>query len=220
MQFFSFSRPLKVACENKHWLIVDYLLSNLSFKCESIQGKLVGPSSSLSLWYVNPASEWIEFLPIGNGHMGAMISGGYPRETIQLNSDTLWAGCPHDYAREGAVNSLGEIRQLILDEKWIDAQKMLNENFFGNPINQAPYQTVGNVFIDFLEDCSSISLNDYQRELNLEEAITRTTYSTSNGIDYQRSCFASYPDKSIIYSIQSAVRHLFRSIICLNKKRF
>ena len=45
------------------------------------------------------------------------------------------------------MNSLSEIRQLILDEKWLDTQKMLNERFFGNPIRQALYRTVGNLFI-------------------------------------------------------------------------
>ncbi len=174
-------------------------------KCESISSKVIAPSSPLSLWYENFASQWLEALPIGNGYMGGMIYGGYPRETIQLNSDTLWAGCPHDYSNPGANNYLTQIRQLIEDNKWIDAQTLLTQHFFGNPIGQAPYQTVGNLFIDFFEQSSSISINQYQRELNLEKAITTTTYSIDNGINYQRTCFASYPDNCIIYNVQSSV---------------
>jgi len=83
--------------------IIDYILNILSVKYESISSKFVGPSSSSSLWYENPAKEWFEALPIGNGYMGGMIYGDYPREIIQLNSDTLWADCPHDYSKEGAL---------------------------------------------------------------------------------------------------------------------
>jgi alpha-L-fucosidase 2 len=196
---------LKVACEKNHSSIVDYLLDNFSFKCESIKPKSSGPSSPLSLWYSNPSSQWLESLPIGNGYMGGMISGGYPREMIQLNSDTLWSGCPHDYANPGAFNYLEQIRQLIENDKWIDAQSMIDQHFFGNPMGQASYQPVGNVFIDFFEDSSSISILNYLRELNLEKSLTTTSYSTSNGINYQRTCFASYPDNSIIYQIQTSV---------------
>ncbi len=200
-----FSRVLKIACEKNYSSIVDYFLQIFPFKCESITRKCSGPSSSLSLWYSNPSSQWLESLPIGNGYMGGMISGGYPREMIQLNSDTLWSGCPHDYANPGAFNYLEQIRQLIENDKWIDAQSMIDQHFVGNPIDQAAYQPVGNVFIDFFEDSSSISILNYQRELNLEKSLTTTTYSTSNGINYQRTCFASYPDNCIIYQIQTSV---------------
>ncbi len=196
---------MKIACQYKHLSIIDYLLNILSVKCGSISSKVIGPSSSLSLWYENPASQWLEALPIGNGYMGGMIYGGYPRETIQLNSDTLWAGCPHDYSNQGANNYLTQIRQLIHDNQWVDAQTLLTQHFFGNPIRQAPYQTVGNLFIDFFEPSSSISIINYQRELNLEKAITTTTYSTDSGINYQRTCFASYPDNCIVYNVQSSV---------------
>jgi alpha-L-fucosidase 2 len=198
---------LKIACEYKHLSIIDYLLNILIKKCELILPKNHGPSSSLSLWYEQSASQWLEALPIGNGYMGGMIYGGYPRETIQLNSDTLWAGCPHDYSNPGAFNYLSQIRQLIEDNKWVDAQSVLTDHFFGQPIRQAPYQPVGNLLIDFFGQSSSSSISQYQRELNLEKAITTTTYTIDNGINYQRTCFASYPDNCIIYNIQSSVRN-------------
>ena len=42
--------------------------------------------------YRDPAKEWIESLPLGNGEIGAMVSGGPRMETIELNLDTLWSG--------------------------------------------------------------------------------------------------------------------------------
>ncbi|CAF1021168.1 unnamed protein product [Rotaria sordida] len=206
-------QPLKVACQYKHIKIIDYLLNILIVKCQSILSKSSSPSSPLSLWYEKAASQWLEALPIGNGYMGAMIYGGYPRETIQLNSDTLWAGSPHDYSNPGAFNYLQEIRQLIENNQWNQAQQILTEKFFGKPIRQAPYQPVGNLFIDFFPESSYNSIDQYQRELNLEKAITTTTYSTDHQINYQRTCFASYPDNCIIYNIQSSSSNSINSVI-------
>jgi hypothetical protein len=41
----------------------------------------------LELWYQQPAKEWTEALPVGNGRLGAMVFGGVAAETIQLNED-------------------------------------------------------------------------------------------------------------------------------------
>lgn len=46
-----------------------------------------------TLWYRQPARQWVEALPIGNGYMGAMVFGGIPQERIALNESTFWAGC-------------------------------------------------------------------------------------------------------------------------------
>lgn len=211
MKYFSISnffRSLKIACEYKHQTIINYLLNNLVRKCDkTIESKFNAPSSSLSLWYGNPAEQWLEALPIGNGYMGGMIYSGYPRETIQLNSDTLWSGCPHDYSNENAFNYLSQIRQLIDDQKWIDAQNLLKDQFFGNPIRQASYQTVGNLYLDFFGHSSPTSISQYQRELNLEKSLSTTTYTIDNQTNFTRNCFASYPDDVMIYQIKSSVRY-------------
>ena len=48
------------------------------------------------LWYDLPARVWEEALPVGNGHIGAMVFGGTWSERLAHNEDTLWAGCPKD----------------------------------------------------------------------------------------------------------------------------
>ncbi|CAF0835925.1 unnamed protein product [Adineta ricciae] len=205
--------PLRTASHHKHVAIVDYLLNILIIKSDTIPPKESTPSSSLTLWYEQSASTWLEALPVGNGYMGGMIYGGYPRETIQLNSDTLWAGCPHDYSNKDAFNSLSRIQQLIQDDRWVDAQTMLTESFFGKPIGQAPYQPVGNLLIDFFHQSPSVTIDHYQRELDLEKATATTSYSDSNGSSYQRTCFASYPDNCIVYRVQSSVLNSINSVI-------
>ena len=39
------------------------------------------------LWYGQPAQHWLEALPVGNSHLGAMVYGGTDTEEIQLNED-------------------------------------------------------------------------------------------------------------------------------------
>jgi len=43
-----------------------------------------------------PAGNWNEALPVGNGRMGAMVFGDPNRERIQLNEDSVWAGEARD----------------------------------------------------------------------------------------------------------------------------
>ena len=61
-----------------------------------IVGSSQPPSEPLSLWYQQPAAEWIEALPIGNGRLGGMVFGSVPNERIQLNEDSLWSGGPQE----------------------------------------------------------------------------------------------------------------------------
>ena len=49
-----------------------------------------------TLWYKQPAKDWNEALPIGNGRLGAMIFGNGKDELIQLNEQSLWTGGPAD----------------------------------------------------------------------------------------------------------------------------
>jgi alpha-L-fucosidase 2 len=54
------------------------------------------------LQYSQPATQWTEALPVGNGHMGAMVFGDPKQERIQFNEDTVWAGEPMDYVNSEA----------------------------------------------------------------------------------------------------------------------
>ena len=64
-------------------LIIALLFSFFMVKAENVK-----------LWYLQPANDWMEALPIGNGRMGAMVFGNPVKERIQLNEDSLWPGGP------------------------------------------------------------------------------------------------------------------------------
>ncbi|SDM10422.1 alpha-L-fucosidase 2 [Catalinimonas alkaloidigena] len=95
--------------------------------------------SDLTLWYDEPATEWTEALPIGNGRLGAMVFGGAAEEHLQYNEETLWTGEPREYARPGAAQYLPEIRRLIAEGKQAEAEALANEHFMGLKSHEADY---------------------------------------------------------------------------------
>ena len=78
----------------------------------------------LELWYRQPASEWTDALPIGNGRMGAMIFGGVSRDRIQFNEETFWTGGPEDANRPDAYRYLPEIRRLLFEGRQKEAEAL------------------------------------------------------------------------------------------------
>jgi alpha-L-fucosidase 2 len=74
------------------------------------------------LWYAQPASEWVEALPVGNGRLGAMIFGGTASERLALNEQSIWTGGPYDAARSGGPEVLPEIRRLVFAGKHREAE--------------------------------------------------------------------------------------------------
>lgn len=83
------------------------LLSVLLLATLSLQPEVHANPSLLSLWYQQPATNWMtEALPIGNGHLGAMIFGGMKKEHIQFNEESLWIG---DEQETGAYQAFGDV---------------------------------------------------------------------------------------------------------------
>src|SRR3954467_8858458 len=80
-------------------------------------------ADDLKLWYRRPAAQWVEALPVGNGRLGAMVFGGVERERLQLNEDTLWSGGPRDWNNPKAPAALADVRRLIADGKFAEADR-------------------------------------------------------------------------------------------------
>lgn len=159
-------------------------------------------NENLKLWYEQPASVWVEALPVGNGRLGAMIYGGAAKDHIQFNEETLWTGSPHDYSNEGASLYLGRIRELIWKGEQKEAEKLALEKFMSVPLHQEKYQPFGDLWLEFKEHDS---ITDYRRELDISNAICRTTYMTG-GKKFTREYFASYPANLIVINLSSDTR--------------
>ncbi len=154
----------------------------------------VSAANDLALWYDESAgSEWLRALPIGNGRLGAMVFGNVDTERLQLNEDTIWAGGPYDQSNTRGAEALGQIRQLVFQNQWSQAQSLVDQNMLGNPSAQLAYQTVGNLRLTF---GSSSGVSEYNRFLDLTTATTTVSY-LQNGVRYKREVLASAPDQVI-----------------------
>lgn len=149
------------------------------------------------LWYDEPAKQWVEALPVGNGRLGAMIFGDPANENIQLNENTVWAGQPSRNDSPAAKETLPEVRRLIFEGKYREAQHLINQTFFNRASMGMPYQTVGNLSLRF---GGHEQITDYYRELNIETAVASTQYDVE-GVTFKREVFASFPDQVIILNL-------------------
>jgi alpha-L-fucosidase 2 len=162
--------------------------------------KGIGQSDTyLKLWYLHPAKQWVEALPVGNGRLGAMVFGDPWKEVIQLNENTVWAGQPNRNDNPDAKEALPEVRKLIFEGKYKEAQDLVNNKFISKTSHGMPYQTVGNLKLLFP---GHEKYSGYYRELDIEKAIVTSHYSL-NGVNYKTTVFSSFPDQVIIIRISA-----------------
>lgn len=152
----------------------------------------------LKLWYRQPSGNtWENALPIGNGRLGAMIYGNVEKEIIQLNEHTVWSGSPNRNDNPLALEKLAEIRKLIFDGKHKEAENLANKAIISKKSHGQKFEPVGNLNLVF-EDHDTYT--DYYRELDIERAISKTSYKVGD-VTFNRESFASLPDRVIVMRI-------------------
>lgn len=149
-------------------------------------------SDPYKLWYGKPAECWEETLPLGNGHLGAMVWGGIQTERIGLNEITLWSGYEHSKDRPEALHALPKVRELVFAGEYFKAQQLLEQRMLGEFTES--YLPLGNLYADFT---SQGAVTEYSRELSLSDACVCVRY-TQNGVHFTRTAFASHPHRALI----------------------
>ena len=76
------------------------------------------------LWYDEPAAKWTEAMPLGNGRLGAMVFGTAPKERLQLNEESLWAGEPTDVYPEYFTEDIRKLQGLVLEGRISEAREL------------------------------------------------------------------------------------------------
>ncbi len=119
-----------------------------------------------------------------------MVFGGIETERLALNDDTLWSGSPKPWNNRDAKKVLPDIRRLVAEEKYHEADALCKK--MQGPYNQS-YQPLGNLILKF--DVLG-SVNDYKRELDLDTAIARVTYRAGEAT-FTREIFCPVQDRVI-----------------------
>jgi alpha-L-fucosidase 2 len=150
--------------------------------------------NDLRLWYRQPAANWNEALPIGNGRLGAMVFGGVETERLQLNEDTVWAGERRDRMNPAGPAAVPEIRRLLAAGKAAEAEALADKALIATPRRMPPYQPLGDLGITFT---NAGGATGYERDLNLADATARVRY-TAGGTTYTREVLSSAIDQAIV----------------------
>lgn len=161
----------------------------------------IGCSSSdprWTMWYDEPADEFIEALVTGNGQMGATIYGGIEEELIHLNDLTLWSGEPVDVDADtlAAKEGLEPVRKALEAEDYAKAD-ILQQRLQGK--NSQRYLPMADLCIYFNHEGPA---EEYSRSLDISKGIARVRYK-AGGTTYTRSCFVSHPDKALVIELEA-----------------
>jgi alpha-L-fucosidase 2 len=170
------------------------LLCALGVLCVRTRVTGVASDSGLRLWYRAPAANWNEALPIGNGRLGAMVFGGIDDERLQLNEDTVWAGEKRDRLNPAGPDAVKEVRRLLAAGRAAEAEALVDTAIIATPRRMPPYQPLADLGLTFVH---TVRGSDYQRELDLHDAIVRVRYTVEDTI-FTREVFSSAVDDAIV----------------------
>jgi alpha-L-fucosidase 2 len=131
-----------------------------------------------------------------------MVFGRVGQERLQLNEDTLWAGGPYTPDSPEARTALPEVRRLLALGRYKDAEELASAKVMARPLRQLPYGTLGDLLLTF--DAPEIP-SDFERTLDLEEAVAGVRYRTKGG-SFSREAFASAPAQVVVVHMEARGR--------------
>ena len=161
---------------------------------------MTDPEDGMNLWYTQPARNFNEALPLGNGRLGAMFIGGVEQERIHLNEDTLWAGVGAPEPKPSARVALPEIRRLLFSGDYMAAQRLVEESCL-HAFNQ-PYLPAGDLVVSF---DAAANVLEYRRALDVRHALGTVDYR-AGGDRFTRELFCSAVDQVFVMRLTSEAR--------------
>lgn len=188
--------------------------------CMPQAGAQVPADRSMLLWYDKPALFWEEALPLGNGRLGAMVSGSVAQDTLQLNEDTFWCGSPNNNYNPKARGVLHEVRQLLSEGNYEAAQRLAMQNIPSTGSNGMPYESVGRLLLTFPgqrheaepdKGTKGKLATGYKRWLDLNTATAGTQY-TVGGVTYTRTVFTSFTENVTVIRLTASKKGKLRFI--------
>lgn len=140
-------------------------------------------------------------LPIGNGRLGAMFSGGISTEHLVTNDITLWMNAKRgrdevsqSSARKVTSKEFEKVRQTYRDEVMgtgPDSMEGISTKYLATKDKIGNYAPFTDVWISTGHDPAAVS--DYQRALDSRTGLGTVSYSLGAG-QFTREVFCSFPN--------------------------
>ena len=158
--------------------------------------------TDLLLGWPDPAGEWTEAMPVGNGRLGAMVFGGTGRTRIQVNDATVWSGTPggpadalKDVVAAGAGPArLDDVRRAIRAQDYRRAEALLMA--FEGPYSQE--------FLPYVDLWLTVDDGVHHgRTLNLDNGVATERLSVGD-CEVVRTTWVSRPAQALCVSVTSS----------------
>ncbi len=141
---------------------------------------LVPHAAAVALRYTAPGTEAVileQGLPVGNGRLGALVTGDPSHDAFYLTDATLWTGGPN--------TSLGS-----------DGQFPYGADDFGT------FGLLAQVYLDLPAHTAS-AITGYERRLDLSNGLVTADYQFA-GAAYNRQVYASHPDNLVVIRLDES----------------
>jgi alpha-L-fucosidase 2 len=174
------------------------MITGFSVYVMAQSGKAVN-ANRYKLWYKQAAKNWNEALPIGNGFIGGMIFGDPSLERVQLNESTIWGGGPNNTIDSLAKSNIVEVRALLAQKKYVEAQALVSKTLGPKGNSGMPYQLAGDLLISFPKHQE---VTNYYRDLDLSSATAVVRY-TANNVNFKREFFTAFRDNVMMVRLSA-----------------
>ncbi len=157
--------------------------------------------NNLLIWDDSEAGDkWDVAYPVGNGRLGAMPFGNFPKEKILLNEETIWHRGSRKVMPLGSFQHLESVRKLEAAGDYAGADKVFEENLQHGGNNPDSYQLFGWLEIEYI---AGAQLQKCYRELDLKTGIAKTIYTLGNGTEIEQQVYACGADDVIAIMISA-----------------
>lgn len=149
--------------------------------CSHLQADMPSkPNEQLTILADAAAPQWDHGFPVGNGRIGMLTLGAWPREQLYLNENSIWAKQDVSYY-EGAPDIIRRIRTLALDGKYAEADQLFESTLAKDGWKPASYEFAGMAILEHSGLGEPESINN---TLDLTTGLSRSE--------------AHYPDGTIV----------------------
>lgn len=159
-------------------------------------------ASKTTIWYPQPAREWMEASPIGNGRLSGMVFGGIRTDRISLNEISMWSGQYDPTSNDlCGAEGLAQMREAFFNNNPEEGNRLGEQYLTGRMTSFGTHLPIGDLVIDMKTPADD--LHGYTRTLDLEEGSVKVRYLNGD-TEYSREYIASWPAQVMAVRLTSS----------------
>lgn len=158
-----------------------------------------------------------EALPLGNGRLGAMFSGGINQEQVMINDITLWMNSKRGLdqvaqsgVKMGGYKNFEKVREAYRQGKYgisENSMEAMSTKYLSSTQPLGNYAPFTDLFISTGQDSAAVS--NYSRTLDAHSGIGSVSYRIGEAY-FEREYFCSHPNDVVVvrYTAQNTKMNL------------